>query len=183
MSIQSDGFDIRTLHLPGDPIFQDPWVQNNIAVTYGHKVQDGIGSQTLRMLAVYALATSLGVGHVFRPLGCVGHIGNQVHYRNTGCNFTDELDRKLLVKAQHMITLPSTVSSNVSTWQSKFLPALDWTPFVKDINEALKKKRPTLFEIERVNNLIRYYPDIFLSIPALRPSKPLVSVKGNKSGL
>jgi hypothetical protein len=155
-------------------VFRDPWVRANIAVTYGHQVQDGIGSQTLRMLAVYGLASSLGIGHVFRPLGCVGHIGSHVHYREAECNFTNEADRRQLNKAQRMIQLPTTAARNTSHWHSKFLPALDWTPFVRDVTDALRQQRPTLYEIERVNQLVRYYPDIFLTIPALRPASPPV---------
>jgi hypothetical protein len=66
---------------PSSPFFDDPWVLDNIAVTYGHRVKDGIGSQVVRMIAVYALANITGMGHLFRPLGCVGHIGGHVHYR------------------------------------------------------------------------------------------------------
>jgi hypothetical protein len=66
---------------PSSPHFDDPWVLNNIAITYGHRVKDGIGSQVVRMIAVYALANITGMGHLFRPLGCVGHIGGHVHYR------------------------------------------------------------------------------------------------------
>lgn len=167
--------DLSGLHLPSDAVFQEPWVKANIAVTYGHQVQDGIGSQTLRMLAVYGLASSLGIGHVFRPLGCVGHIGSHVHYREAACNHTSEADRRQLSKAQRMIQLPTTAQGNTSHWHSKFLPALDWTPFVRDVTDALRQRRPTLYEIERVNQLVRYYPDIFQSIPALRPASPPVS--------
>jgi hypothetical protein len=127
------------------------------------------------MLAVYGLASSLGIGHVFRPLGCVGHIGSHVHYREAACNFTNEADRRQLNKAQRMIDLPTTTVGNTSHWQTKFIPALDWTPFVREVTDAMKKQRPTLFEIERVNQLVRYHPDIFLSIPALRPASPPVS--------
>jgi hypothetical protein len=167
--------DLSGLHLPADHVFQDSWVRANIAVTYAHQVQDGIGSQALRMLAVYGLASSLGIGHVFRPLGCVGHIGSHVHYREAGCNFINEADRRQLNKAQRMIDLPTTAVGNTSHWHTKFLPALDWTPFVRDVTDAKKQQRPTLFEVERVNQLVRYHPDIFLSIPALRPASPPVS--------
>ncbi|KAF6255837.1 hypothetical protein COO60DRAFT_167155 [Scenedesmus sp. NREL 46B-D3] len=174
--------DFSGLHLPGDPVFQDPWVKANIAVTYGHQVQDGIGSQTLRMLAVYGLASSLGIRHVFRPLGCVGHIGRHVHYREAACNFTNEADKRQLSKAQRMIDLPTTAPGNTSHWQSKFLQALDWTPFVRDVTDALKKQQPTLFEIERVNQLVRYHPDIFLSVPVLRPASPPPVLTCRKAG-
>uniref|UniRef100_A0A383W8L3 Uncharacterized protein n=1 Tax=Tetradesmus obliquus TaxID=3088 RepID=A0A383W8L3_TETOB len=174
--------DLSGLHLPSDAVFQEPWVKANIAVTYGHQVQDGIGSQTLRMLAVYGLASSLGIGHVFRPLGCVGHIGSHVHYREAACNHTSEADRRQLSKAQRMIQLPTTAQGNTSHWHSKFLPALDWTPFVRDVTDALRQRRPTLYEIERVNQLVRYYPDIFQSIPALRPASPPPPLTCRKAG-
>ncbi|KAF8073262.1 ABCG35 [Scenedesmus sp. PABB004] len=167
------GRNVSGLNLPSDPVFADPWVRQNIAVTYGHQVQDGVGSQTLRMITVYALSSALGVRHLFRPLGCVGHIGSHVHYRDTGCEFSNDADRRLLTKAQHMITLPGdTTEADVQTWDKKYLPSLDFTPFAKEVAEAAKRRRPTLFEVERLNNIIRYFPDIFLTIPSLRPANP-----------
>lgn len=166
-----------TLNLPHHAIFDKPWVQHNIAVTYSHKVQDGIGSQTLRVIAVYALAKTLGIGHLFRHMRCVGHIGSHVHYRGLDCEPETEAERRLLDKAQHLINLPSTVTEDdVQDWDRKFLPSFNWEAFVDQVTAAWRQQQPTLFEVERLNTLIWSYPDTFLSVPELKPSVPPVSV-------
>lgn len=175
VAVESTAGAIRH-NLPKHPVFDDPWVKNNIAVGYGHKQRDGVGSQALRMLAIYALSKSLGIAHDFSPIECVGHIGNQVHYREVGCNFTSDADRRQLAKVQHMISLPATHTElNLMQWKRKDVPALVWSTFVQDVGQAWTERQPTLFIFERLNNLVRDYPDLFLSIPALVPSKPAVS--------
>jgi hypothetical protein len=64
----------------------------------------------MRMLEIYSVANSLGIGYLHRPITCVGHIGDLVHYRESACNLTREADVRLLKKIRRMITLPSTVS-------------------------------------------------------------------------
>jgi hypothetical protein len=64
----------------------------------------------MRMLEIYAVANSLGIGYLHRPITCVGHIGDLVHYREAACNLTREADVRLLNKIRRMITLPSTVT-------------------------------------------------------------------------
>jgi hypothetical protein len=62
------------------------------------------------MLEIYAVANSLGIGYLHRPITCVGHIGDLVHYRESTCNLTRAEDVRLLKKIRRMITLPSSVS-------------------------------------------------------------------------
>jgi hypothetical protein len=91
-------------------VFDDPWSKANIAIAYAHQLKDGVGAQTMRMLEIYAVANSLGIGYLHRPITCVGHIGDLVHYRESACNLTREADVRLLNKIRRMITLPSTVT-------------------------------------------------------------------------
>ncbi|KAF8058943.1 WIN1 [Scenedesmus sp. PABB004] len=158
---------------PRAPVFDDPWTKKNIALVYAHQLKDGVGAQTMRMLEIYAVANSLGIGYLHRPISCVGHIGDVVHYRDTACNLTREADVRLLAKIRRMIMLPSTVSEEqVATWEQKRVSEFGWWKFVGLANEALRQKRPTLYIIEFATSVAHQYPNVFLSVPAFRPSAP-----------
>lgn len=92
-SAHSEGTAVWTSTFVGrkrasDPLMRYNWppagtfdaadIQHNLALTYGHRMTDGIGSQLLRMIVIYAVSNITGIGHLFQPLGCVGHIGHQV---------------------------------------------------------------------------------------------------------
>lgn len=157
-------------------MFDDPWTKQNIALVYAHQLRDGVGAQTMRMLEIYAVATSLGIGYLHRPIQCVGHIGEMVHYRDSSCNMTKPEDARLLNKIRRMITLPSTVREEaVRSWEQKPVSEFGWWKFVGLANEALKQRRPTLFIIEFATSVAHQYPNVFMSVPAFRPSDLKVS--------
>lgn len=130
----------------------------------------------MRMLEIYAVAHSLGIGYLHRPITCVGHIGDLVHYRESACNLTREADIRLLNKIRRMITLPSSVSeSQVKHWEQRYVSEFNWWKFIGLANEALRNKRPTLFVTEFATSVAHQYPNVFLTVPAFRPSAPEVS--------
>jgi hypothetical protein len=69
-------------------------------------------------MAVYATAKALGLGFQFTPLGCVGHIGKEVHYRKSKCNHLGEADMQQLRRVRELISLPSTAPANASSWHA-----------------------------------------------------------------
>jgi hypothetical protein len=69
-------------------------------------------------MAVYATAKALGLGFKFTPLGCVGHIGKEVHYRKSKCNNLGEADMQELQRVRELISLPSTAPANASRWHA-----------------------------------------------------------------
>ncbi len=158
---------------PRAPVFDDPWTKSNIALVYAHRLRDGVGAQTMRMLEIYSVAKSLGIGYLHRPISCVGHIGAAVHYRDAACNLTEPRDVALLAKIQRMIDLPSTLTEDdVAGWTHLPVSEFNWWKFVGLASEALRARRPTLFVIEFATSIAHQYPAVFLSVPAFRPSAP-----------
>ena len=79
-----------------------------------------------------------------------------------------------------MVQLPSTITeAEVATWNQTMVTSFNWDPFVRDVVAAAKAKRPMLFVVERILGLVKTHPDIFLTIPALRPSDPPVSLRAS----
>jgi hypothetical protein len=72
-------------------------------------------------MAVYATAKALGVGFKFRPLGCVGHIGKEVHYRKSKCNELEEAETQQLQRVHDMIRLPSTAPAEARQWHAALI--------------------------------------------------------------
>ncbi|WIA21629.1 hypothetical protein OEZ85_000811 [Tetradesmus obliquus] len=140
------------------------------------------------MIAVYALANITGMGHLFRPLGCVGHIGGHVHYRSSSCDFSgDSDDARLLSRARQMIELPSTIEEEaVEGWEQQLVRAesFKWEKVLGELGEAVQQQQPTLFLAEHVNSLTTTYPDLFYALPQLRPSEPLppLTCRSSSSG-
>ncbi|WIA19534.1 hypothetical protein OEZ85_004143 [Tetradesmus obliquus] len=158
---------------PHSAVFDDPWAKANIALTYAHQLKDGVGAQTMRMLEIYALANSIGIGYLHRPITCVGHVGELVHYREAACNLTREADVRLLAKIRRMISLPSTVSEDqVRGWQQVYVSEFTWWKFAALAGEARRKQQPTLFVTEFATSVAHAYPGVFLSVPAFRPDHP-----------
>ncbi|KAF6254646.1 hypothetical protein COO60DRAFT_295910 [Scenedesmus sp. NREL 46B-D3] len=127
----------------------------------------------MRMLEIYAVANSLGIGYLHRPITCVGHIGDLVHYRESACNLTREADLRLLSKIRRMITLPSTVTEEqVHGWEQRYVSEFNWWKFVALAGEAQRARRPTLFITEFATSVAHAFPGVFASVPAFRPSNP-----------
>lgn len=159
--------------VPKAPVFDDPWTKQNIALVYAHKSKDGVGAQAMRMMEIYALATSLGIGYLHRPIQCVGHIGYMVHYRNTACNLTNAKDVQQLRKIQQMVYLPSTVTEEaVSDWEHMPVSEFGWSKFRALVEQAVKQQRSTLFIIEFATSVAHQFPDVFMSVAAFRPDDP-----------
>lgn len=155
---------------PKDLLFNNPWVKENIAVTYGLQIRDGLGSQTARMLGVYAIAHAVGIHYVHSPFQCIGHIGGAPHYRNMRCDYLPPTDMQRLQRISQHIHLPSTTAADVSTWDSVYIFRGDWVSLANAAAVALANKRPTLIKLELVDEFISVCPDIFYHVEAWRPS-------------
>lgn len=154
---------------PRDTIFDDPWVQANIAVTYGLKIRDGLGSQTARMLGVYAIAAALGIQYYHSPFECIGHIGGVPHWRNMHCDHLPPSDLHKLTRIAKHIHLPSTTTANASSWDSQYVFRGDWAKLASIAAAAKQSSKPMLVKLELVDEFISVCPDIFYHVPAWRP--------------
>jgi hypothetical protein len=160
---------------PKHAVFDDPWVKQNVALTYGLKIRDGLGSQTARMLGVYAIAHAAGLQYYHSPFDCIGHIGGAPHYRNAHCNNLPESDLHKLRRIAKHIRLPSTTAANASTWDQQYLFRGDWDKLASIALTALTARRPTLVGLELTDEFVSVCPDIFYHVPAWRPQKQLAS--------
>lgn len=164
---------------PNNPLYADPWVQQNIAITYAHRTRDGVGAQTMRLLGIYAIAKSLNLQYLHRPIQCVGHVDGKVHFRDGDCSYLSDSDMRLMNKIRHMVTLPSNVTeADVQGWSNQFIEYAGWTRMTKMIRSAYDWKRPTLLTIEFPSYVLQKHPDMYFSVPAFRPEQPSVSVWG-----
>ncbi|KAF8058936.1 CPK9 [Scenedesmus sp. PABB004] len=163
----------RTVYgCPRDAVFDDPWVRENVAVTYGLKIRDGLGSQTARMLGVYAVAHALGIPYVHSPFECIGHIGGVPHYRNMRCDHLPPPDLHKLARISRHIHLPTSTRANTSAWDVAYVFRGDWARLANITATALRARRPTLVKLELVDEFISVCPDIFYHVPAWRPASP-----------
>jgi hypothetical protein len=158
------------------PVYQRPWTQQNVALVYAHQLLDGIGAQTMRMLELYAVAKSLNIGYLHRPIRCVGHVDGRVHFRKSDCSGLKDADRRLVEKLRRLITLPSTVTEEqVSTWEHKYVPKLGWNTLAGLAESALQSKRPLLISTEFATSILHNHSDMYLSVPEFQPKHPWVS--------
>lgn len=140
-------------------------------MTYGLQIRDGLGSQTARMLGVYAIAQTVGIHYVHSPFQCIGHIGGAPHYRNMRCDHLPPADMQRLKRISQHIYLPSTTAADVSTWDSVHIFRGNWVSLARAAAAAFASKRPTLIKLELVDEFISVCPDIFYHVDAWRPSR------------
>jgi hypothetical protein len=161
---------------PRLPVYDSPWSQQNVALVYAHQLLDGVGAQTMRMLELYAVAKSLNIGYLHRPIRCVGHVDGRVHFRQSDCGDLPEADRRLVNKLRRLITLPSTVTEeHVNGWEHKYIPKLGWNTLAGLAEAALQSKRPLLISTEFATSILHNYSDMFLAVPEFQPKQPSVS--------
>lgn len=82
-----------------------------------------------------------------------------------------------------MVDMPATMTkSEAAGWKQVDVPfgpprgSTTWKMFVAAVAKAARQKRPTVFKLKSLVDTVRDYPDMFLTIPELRPSQPLVSM-------
>lgn len=146
-----------------------------MALTYGLKIRDGLGSQTARMLGVYAIAHASGLQYHHSPFECIGHIGGAPHYRDARCDNLPESDLHKMRRIAKHIRLPSSSAVNASAWEQQYLFRADWDKLASVAAAALQAKQPTLVGLELTDEFISPCPDIFYHVPAWRPQKYLAS--------
>jgi hypothetical protein len=161
---------------PRLPVYDNPWTQQNVALVYAHQLLDGVGAQTMRTLELYAVAKSLGIGYLHRPIRCIGHVDGRVHFRESDCGDLPDADRRLVDKLRRLITLPSTVTEQqVNTWEHKYIPKLGWNTLTGLAEAALQNKLPLLISTEFATSILHNYSDMFLAVPEFQPKHPSVS--------
>jgi hypothetical protein len=130
----------------------------------------------MRMLELYAVAKSLGIGYLHRPIRCIGHVDGRVHFRESDCGDLPDADRRLVDKLRRLISLPSTVTEQqVNAWEHKYIPKLGWNTLAGLTAAALQNKRPLLISTEFATSILHSYPDMFLAVPEFQPKHPSVS--------
>lgn len=151
------------------PAFESPWARSNIALTYGMRIQDGLGSQTARIMGVYAVAAASGLPYHHTTLQCIGHIGGLPHYRDTPCDNLAPSDMARLRRLRRYISLPSSTPTNASAWQTKYMFRADWRRLAEVVAAAEAAQAPTLIQLELLDEFVGACPDIFYHVPQWQP--------------
>lgn len=143
-----------------DPIFQDPWVQANVAVTYDPlTTKDGAGSQLHRQLGVYAVAACTGLQ--YKP--------TDGFHRFTHVNKSDA--HLLALRFNTMLGIPSSPQPLDPTWRVvQFGRDCDihWESLLHETKSALAAQQPTLFNISFVYGFALTHPAMLDCVPELR---------------
>lgn len=141
-----------------DPVFQNPWVQNNVAVTYDPlTTKDGLGSQIHRQLGVYAVAACTGLQYKSTA-------GFQ---RFTHLNQSDA--HMLAQRVNTMLGIPSTPERVNPTWRVVHFGRdcnITWDTLLTKVKAALALQQPTLFNISFVYGFALTYPAMLNCAPA-----------------
>lgn len=133
------------------------------------RIQDGLGSQTARILGVYAVAAASGLLYYHTPLQCIGHIGGLPHYRDTPCDNLAPNDMARLARIRRFISLPTSAPANASTWRSQYLFRADWRRLAEVVAAAEAARAPTLVRLELLDEFVSACPDIFYHVPQWQP--------------
>ncbi|KAF8064528.1 katG [Scenedesmus sp. PABB004] len=155
---------------PRDPVFDDPWVRDNVVLSYAAEIMDGLGGQVARQMAIFAAAAALGLGYEHAPLRCIGHIGGRPHWRPAGCAGVAPRDAAAMARAAAFVALPRTAAANnTSGWRvARLLPG-SWRLLAGEAQQALRLREPTVVRVEMVNRIMQECPDLFSHVPAWRP--------------
>lgn len=163
--------------VPIHAVYSDPWVQHNVVLTYAPETtRDGLGAQAFRMLGIHAIARALGLPFLNTPPECVGHIGGAAHYQGMDCTRRmTAADQHKLARVKRMLMLPNTggvSGANTRSWHVERLDdtLLTWEALQNVTQTALQHKQPTVIKLARVQSLLCQYPDVFLSVPQLKPA-------------
>lgn len=154
---------------PRTAAFSDPWVRDNVVLTYAHQLQDGLGGQATRLMGIYATAAALGLRYLHTTLQCVGHIGERTHWRNASCDHLTGDDARMLRRARELVELPSSSPPGASSWRPITLRAPSWEDLAAAAADAAARRAPTLLRVEMVNKLLTDCPDLFRHVPEWRP--------------
>lgn len=155
---------------PKHPVYSKPWVKQNIALSHSLKIRDGLGGQVLRIMATYAIAQTLGIGYVHKPIGCVGHIGPHIHYRRRTCGDLKPSDLQQLQRISKYIRLPNT-HTNTSNWKTTWLFKGTWDQLAEAVQSAAERQQPTVIQLEVLNVFIHQCPNSFHHVPSWQPNQ------------
>lgn len=155
---------------PRHLIYDDPWIQDNVVLTYALVLRDGLGGQVQRIMSIYAIAQALGLKYVHSPFQCIGHIGPHSHYRKgRHCNDLEPKDQQLLQRIVTYLNLPTITDADVSNWNSTLLVMGNWNNLALAVEQAKQRQEPTVIRLEMLSAFINKCPDLFHHVPSWRP--------------
>lgn len=171
---------------PKHPVYNKPWVKNNVVLTYNLGLKDGLGAQVQRIMGIYAMAQALGIGYIHSPFRCIGHIGPHYHYReNRTCDNLGPKQQHELQRITTYLSLPNTTSVNVSTWARRMLFMGTWDSLAAMVQQAEQQQQPTVIGLEMLTRFLPRCHDLFHHVPEWRPDwsyqQPGQRVRSNKS--
>lgn len=158
-----------TYGCPLHSVYENPWVKDNIALTYALDLKDGLGGQVYRIMGIYAIAKTLGVGYVHSPFTCIGHIGPQSNYRNQTCNDLEPKERLLVQRLNKHLGLPNTTTANTTAWKSVHMYMGCWRDLAVLVEQAVQQQQPTVIRLEMMPGFIDHCPDMFHHVPSWLP--------------
>lgn len=153
---------------PLHPQYDNPWVRNNIVLTYALHLRDGLGGQVHRIMGIYAIAKALGLGYVHSPFECVGHLGPLSHYRNETCDSLEPRDQLMLQRVIKYLSLPDTTTVNIKQWKSVTSFWGGWKELALLVERAAEQHQPTVIRLEMMTSFIKQCPDLFHHVPSWR---------------
>lgn len=175
---------------PRHSVYSNPWVKDNIALTYSLFVRDGLGSQVQRIMGIFAIAQALGVGYIHSPFTCIGHIGPYAHYRlNRTCDKLEPKHQQQLHRVTTFLSLPNTTVVDTSGWNTTALFKGTWGELAAAVQQAVQHQQPTIIRLEMLNHFLPKCHDLFHHVPSWRPEwryqqiSKRVSTSGKTQGL
>lgn len=171
LTVSSNAPQLSAYGCPVHPIYNDPWVRNNIALTYALGIRDGLGGQVQRIMGIFAIAKTLGIGYVHSPFECIGHIGPHSHYRRKNCTDLEPQDQLLLQRVIKYLNLPTTSSANVSSWSRTALrhPLSGWNDLAATVESLAQQRQPAVIKLEMMAAFLTRCPDAFHHVLSWRP--------------
>jgi hypothetical protein len=141
-------------------VFQDPWVQANVAVSFDpQRTKDGLGSQVHRLFGAYAVAACSTLRYVHTA-------GFQ---RFTHLNASDA--RHAARRLNTMLGLPqSPVANDTARKVVEFGRdcAVSWDDLAAHTRAALAARQPTLFSVFFTYGFALAHPAMLDCVPAFR---------------
>jgi len=150
-----------------DPAFTQPWVQDNVAITYNPFItKDGLGSQVHRLLGVYAVAACTGLQYI--PTAGFQLLAHLNATNTDGPSEAQQMAHRLNV----MLGVSSTPKPINSSWRVVHLGRdcrITWDTLLNATRAALAQQQPTLFNVSFTYGFALAYPAMLQCVPAFRP--------------
>lgn len=143
-----------------DPVFRDPWIKNNVAVTYDALItSDGLGSQLHRQLAVYAVAACAGLQYI--------HTTRFLRFSHMHRNESQQLAHRV----NTLLGVPSKPVAVSRSWKVVDLDrdcTITWDTLLNETKKAVVQRTPTLFNVSFTYGFALTYPAMLQCVPAFQ---------------